>query len=206
MKTFNNSLRALMAILALTFATIAGAVVPSIDFDGPVDYTASSGLLHVNAQLTGSSGIPVLQLPGTLLLDAYFDSYLSTTPLVIGNFTGTGGNELSINDTSGLLLSANLNSLAVGGIVGGDTGGFMTGFFSATGGSRAGELGETKLFSLVLNFDSGVIFTEDMFTNLDWTAQVDGDLTSVPEPGILALLSLGLGLITLRVRRKGTAV
>ena len=205
MKTFNNSLRAMVAILALTFATTAGAVVPSIDFDGPVSYTPSSGLLQVNANVTALNGIPALQIPGTLVLDAYFAGYLATTPMVLGNFTGMAGDELLVTDASGLLLSADLDSLVVGGTVGDDNG-FMTGFFSATGGSRAGEFGVSKLFTLVLNFADSVVFTTDMFSNRDWTAQVDGDLTSVPEPGILALLSLGLGLISLRVRRKGTAV
>lgn len=196
-----NLIAALGFVLTLT--TSAAQAIPTLLFDGSIDYDTATSELSVSASLTET--VDITPLPAvddsTLLFSAFLDSVDSLSggcflcaPSTRGNFTGSTDpliDDLEIIDGDGnILLTAKFDSLSLEGINGSDSGEII-GLLSATGGSLMSIFDDSDLFALQLNLDT--VFSSAIYES-DFSGRVDGDIraTSVPEPSSLALLGLGL--------------
>jgi hypothetical protein len=197
-----NIIQTLIGVMLFAFVIKANAI-PTLFFDGNVGYTASSGMLDVNAMLIGSEDIaPAPVLTGSIFdLSAIFLGLGagSSATVTVGDFGGLAGDDLRIvGGDSTVLLEADLNALQMRGANGSDFG-LMTATFAATGGSLLNSFSSSELFALQLNLTT--TFNEGMFRS-DFRGQIDGNLKSsaVPEPDIMALLAMGLVLMSLVTR------
>lgn len=192
--------------LALILAASAAQAIPTLYFDGTINYVAGTnpgtGDLSVDAVLTQTTDIaPVpATIDSTMVFSAFLDSIESLSggcffcaDSTKGNFIGSADaltNDLKIVDGDGTttLLTAKFDSLSLEGADGG-TRGVIIGLLSATGGSLMSTFAGSDLFALQLNLDT--VFSDTMY-NSDFTGRVDGNISSVPEPTTLALLGLGI--------------
>lgn len=190
--------------LALILATSAAQAIPTLFFDGAINYDAGTTELSASSVLTKTTDItpePALS-NSTMTLSAFFvdfETILSSgcffcADSTKGNFVGDTDalvDDLKIVDGDGLtLLTAKFDSLSLEGINGGDRGEII-GLLSATGGSLMSAFADSDLFALQLNL--GTVFSDTMY-NSDFAGRVDGNIKahSVPEPTSLALLGLGI--------------
>lgn len=213
--TSSAPLRQLLAgIGGLIFATGASAV-PTLNFDGTLDYVASSGALTLTAELSGYQDISVTPtLGGSLMsLSATLDSS-SSTPLgfgfeeVTGNFIGgTATPDLSIVDGSTVnLLEADIISLSLVGLSGPGlpgTSGTLEGFLTPLSGLLLNDFtNPSSLIALVVNLDisfSAGMFLQDFSGLTNSTGAGNGIQTlPVPEPTIPLLFGTALVLPALR--------
>lgn len=183
----------LMCAVLVGFSSMAHAVA-TLSFGGTIDYTSSSGLLTVDGALTGTQSI----IPAPDLASSYVQ--LSTTYLNTINSNGVtvgsfGGGTITVGDISGALLIGSFSAAQMGGLDGGNQGS-LTLTFSPTGGSLMTYFSNpSDLFALTLNLSSN--FGATMFGS-DFSGVGNGNITSrtaVPEPGVLSLLIVGVGLL-----------
>ena len=198
-------MRCLMGIV-LAIASTYGHAVPILYFDGSSDYDATSGLLTINAGLTGTDGIaPPPTLAGSSLsIQASFVSASSVDSITTGWFDSAPGSpDLSIIDGGATtLLEGEILDLLIKGPNGLDFG-VLAANFTPTAGSLLGDFTDPSgIFALELNLTS--VFSPAMFES-DFSGQTDGRVTTgaaippseIPEPGIFALLALSLGLVVM---------
>ena len=188
-------------VLALAMVTSTAQAIPTLFFDGAINYDSISSELSVSATLTESLDIspaPTL-LNSTMTFSAMFNNVESFSGGCLfcanstkGNFIGDALlDDLKITDGDGnILLTANFDSLSLEGVDGGDRG-EVIGLLSATGGSLMDTFAGSDLFALQLNLDT--VFSSTMY-DTDFTGRVDGNIEahSIPEPSSLALLGLGI--------------
>jgi hypothetical protein len=200
-----QKLNAILGIVLLGAALEASAV-PTLTFDGTVNFDASSGVLSVDSILTSSSDIfpvPTTGLGSSLQFSATLD------PGSISSFTDIFGNVSTVSDFGGVLgddltvMDASSNTLLIGEFIdltmfgrNGQGNGVLTGNVSATGGSLQSDFGTSHILAVEFILTPSFSFGPDMFRS-DFGGEIDGDLTStaVPEPGIVAMLAMGLVLI-----------
>lgn len=180
----------LVCAVFLGLSSTAHAVA-TLSFGGTVDYT--SGLLSVDGQLTGTQSIiPTPDLTSSFVgLSTTFVSETTVSGVTIGTF---GGGTILVSDSSGTLLTGDFSSAQMGGLDGSNQGS-LTLVFSPTGGSLFSYFSNpSDLFALTLNLTSN--FGAGMFGS-DFSGVGNGNITSrtIPEPGVLSLLVVGLGLL-----------
>ncbi|MGB5474151.1 MAG: PEP-CTERM sorting domain-containing protein [Gammaproteobacteria bacterium] len=179
-------------IMLLGLASTANAI-PTLTFGGHVSYTASTGLLSLDGQLLGSQSI--IKMPDCasswLSLSTTLISPSSANGVTVGAF---GPGSINIGDSSGSLLTGGFSLAQMGGLDGSDQGALSL-LLTPTGGSLLSYFSDpSDLFAMTLNLSTP--FGADIFSG-DFTGDVNGNVTSrasVPEPGIISLLIVGLGL------------
>lgn len=183
-------------IFALAMVASSAQAIPTLFFDGNITFNASTGVLSVTSTLVDTIDInptPEL-LNSSLTFSASFLTSTSSTYATVGQFSGIDGDDLSVigGDLSSLLIGE-FSSLTIGGVNGNDFG-RVSGVVNATGGSLEAMFGAGNLFALELNLSTA--FGADMF-DADFNGNIDGRIegVAVPEPGILAILGLGLALM-----------
>ena len=188
--------------LALILATSAAQAIPTLLFDGTVNYDAGTTELSVSSVLIKTIDItPEPILPGSTMVFSAFFVDAVTIPSsgcffcadsTKGNFVGSADalvDDLTIVGGDGLtLLTAKFDSLSLEGADGGNRG-VIIGLLNATGGSLMSTFAGSDLFAFTLNLDT--VFSDIMY-NSDFAGRVDGNISSVPEPTTLALLGLGI--------------
>lgn len=186
-----------LAGLALAVAVKPASAVPTLFFDGDVAFDSGSSLLAVSAVLTGVEDIsPIPNLNGSSLnFSATFDSVGSNAFFTTALFSGVAGDDLTVID-------GDLNTLLVGEFTGLQAkgandfdSGLMSGSFSVTGGVLASLFDPGSL--VALQFNLSTVFGPNMFGG-SFNGSIDGRLegpAAVPEPGLLALLGIGLVLM-----------
>lgn len=193
--------------LSLALAANTAFAIPTLQFDGNIGYSDSSGALQASGLLIGITDLPAASVDlgsGQLSLDAIFEGYVYMGPgATAAAFSGIDGDDLRITDSSGTLLTGEFSSLYMVGANGANYG-VLGGTFTATGGSLASFFGMGELIAMEFNLDS--TFGRGMFDQ-SFSGRVNGavrgaDPTPVPEPGVLALLGAGLLLIA-GVRKAG---
>lgn len=186
----------------IALAATSAQAVPTLYFDGTIDYTTGSSELSVSAALTETTDItPAPVLDGsTMVFSALFD-YLESISggcmfcgtSIKGHFNGNADSavdDLEIVGGDGtVLLTAKFDSLTLEGVVDGDRG-QITGLLDATGGSLMSMFDGSDLFALQLNLNT--VFTTAMY-DTDFNGNVDGNIrANVAEPSVVALLGFGL--------------
>jgi len=180
--------------------------IPTLFFDGAIDYTG--GELSVNSVLVATEDIdPMPELVGSsLVFSAIFDEVdasRSNSFLTVGLFNGVAGDDLAVMDGDlNSLLTGDFSSLEMKGLNGRESG-LVTGTVSATGGLLADMFGAGNLIALEFNLSmafSDVMFDSGFFGDINGriigeTVVATATAASVPEPGVLAMLGLGLALI-----------
>ncbi len=212
-----NHFKSILAGLGMCLLAFNVSAYPQLKFDGSMTYgtdlspDAPGGIyvLSVNGTLTGSQDIsPAPQLSGSTfsfggLLDSVSaGSYPSTT---LARFTGISGPDLKVIDgDSNLLLQGELAGLAMSGLNDAN-GGVLMAQFTPTGGSLLNEFAVgAKLVALQFNLTT--TFGPKMFDH-SFKGGADGNLSapaavSVPEPGVLVLFMLGLGMLVMATSKK----
>lgn len=188
--------------LVLAMVTSSAQAIPTLFFDGGVDY-AGDGELSVFGTLIETVDLtPAPSIAGSTIdfSASLFD--VATIPgegffgvdSTKGSFSSAGGLQIFDGD-SNLLLAAAFDSLSLEGANDGNTGTFA-GVLSATGGSLMDTFANGELFALALNLttDFSASMYEQGFSG-DIDGNIKGQAVATPEPSILALLGLGL-LIT----------
>lgn len=182
-------------IFSLTMVVSSAQAIPTLFFDGDITFNVSTGELLVTSTLTDTADInPTPELLNSrLTFSASFVTSTSST-FTVGLFNGVDGNDFSVigGDSTSLLIGE-FSSLEMLGRNGSDSG-RVTGVVNAKDGSLADMFGAGNLFALELNLST--VFSADMF-NTDFNGKIDGRIegVAVPEPGILAMLGLGLALM-----------
>ncbi len=189
-----NIIKGFGLVLAM-FASSAQAI-PTLFFDGSINYNASAGLLSVTSVLTNTTGIT----PAPALLGSSLDfsaSYNSTDTsnayYTVGIFGTTAGTDLTVIDGAlNTLLTGNFSELTMKG---GNqfSSGLVSGILNADGGSLQNEFGIGNL--IALEFNLSTTFGSEMCAS-NFTGVIDGRIegasVNVPEPTMSALLALGL--------------
>ncbi|MDT8281324.1 MAG: PEP-CTERM sorting domain-containing protein [Gammaproteobacteria bacterium] len=184
--------------LALALVTSSVHAIPTLLFDGDINYTAD-GWLTVTSELTGAIDvaptIPTL-LGSSLNFSVFLNSVDATNTRVTVGYFGTGaGTDLSVIDggvTSNTLLTGNFNTLSVTGS-NGRSSGLVEGTLNADGGALQSLFGIGNLIALQFNLNT--VFSADMFDSSFYGAidgRLEGEAVNVPEPSIPALLALGI--------------
>lgn len=188
--------------------------VPTLYFDGDTNYDAISGLLTIDAVLTGSVDVaPPPSLDGSsLTLSTSFGSVSSAGGITTGFFgSAPGAPDLRIADgNSNILLEGEIMDLLLRGADGADLG-ILAANFTPTAGSLLGDFSDPSgIFALELNLTS--VFGAGMFDE-DFSGQADGRITPgeafppslIPEPDLLVLLAMSLlGLLAGQMYLKRT--
>ena len=200
MNTHSKYLSRLLGAFLL-LASAQGQAIPTLFFDGTTNYNAGTGLLSINAVLSGSIDIaPPPGLAGSSLTIAASFNSTSTSAFVTTGFfkTAPGAPDLSIVDGGATtLLEGEILDLILRGADGLDFG-ILAGNFTPTAGSLLGDFtNPSGIFALELNLTS--VFSSTMF-NGDFSGQSDGRVTpgealppsAIPEPDTLLLLALSL--------------
>jgi len=195
-------------ILALTAGT--AQAIPTLFFDGQLNYDATAGTLTVNSVLTNTTDLAMPSLTGgTLNFTAKFTHRFSNSSITVGQFGTTSGTDLSASNSSNTLLTGNFSNLLLGGHNGNDFGG-LTASMSSTGGLFASQFSTGQMLTLVFNTQlngQAFDFNPRMFTT-NFNGHIDGRLegqsVNVPEPPIMALLGIGLvlGIVLPGMRKK----
>jgi hypothetical protein len=181
-------------VIGFVIALLASSAqaVPTLFFNGTIGYEASSSRLTVASDLTGTADIfPSPALQGTLNFEAELLSTFFGSGYNIGSFgTIASQNDITVFDAnSNLLLSGNFSSLSMSGSDNADNGSIF-GELTSTGGSLAADFGIGNILALQFNL-AGTVFNSSMY-NTDFTGLIDGNIQGVPEPSLLALLSMGI--------------
>ncbi|MDH5612113.1 MAG: PEP-CTERM sorting domain-containing protein [Gammaproteobacteria bacterium] len=202
-----NFVTGIFVVFTMMMASSVQAI-PTLFFDGSINYTVDSGELQVSAALTETTDInPAPELSGSSMnFSVFFDTVETYSASCFFCATSTRGsfhgatdaliNDLEIFDGNGnTLLTAKFLGLSLEGINGGTTG-EVIGLLNATGGSLEYLFGSSDLFALQLGLDT--VFSNTMYDS-NFTGMVDGNIkgNSVPEPSPLALLCLGLLMVIL---------
>lgn len=196
--------------LVLALATSAAQAIPTLFFNGDIAYDSSTRELSVTSDLISTFDIapaPELIGIGSLSFDALLTSSFSFGGWSVGSFeTIAGQDDLIVKDANSIdLLTGNFSSLTMSG-VDGTKAGTITGTIMSTGGSLAAQFGSGQLIALQFNLSTS--FSEFMFKD-NFAGKIDGAIegesVSVPEPSLLALLSLGIILLGF-VNKKTTHV
>lgn len=199
--------------LVLAMMTSSAQAIPTLFFDGNdnngggINYTTGGpdNILNVSGSLLETDDVvtPVNLIGSTIEFSALFLDFETIAGVGFFGVDSTKGNfigdpladDLTIFDGDGvLLLTANFDSLTIEGENGSSQGGIFA-ILSATDGLLMSSFDNSNLFALQLNLTT--TFSDAMFES-DFSGDIDGSIqgtASVPEPGMLALLSLGL-LIT----------
>jgi len=188
--------------IALVLITQPVYALPTLFFDGDMSFDATSGGLSVTSVLTATQEItPSPELAGSSLTFSALLSGVdvSSSIATIGLFAGGPGDDISVIDGDfNNLLFGEFTSLSMMGRNGRDSG-RITGTMNATGGLLESYFGEGQLIALVFNIDT--VFSASMFDNSfagNIDGRIEGEAQTVPAPGILALLGLGLILMSIR--------
>ena len=183
---------------ALAMITSSAHAIPTLFFDGDINYDVGTGVLSVQSVLTATTDItptPDL-LNSSLDFTAIYDyADISSGFFTVGIFGTTAGTDLIVMDGATTLLTGNFSSLEMKGANGFSTG-LVTGTLNATGGDLQNEFGIGNLIALEFNLNTN--FSADMFTGsfsggID--GRIEGSAANVPEPAMPALLALGVLLI-----------
>lgn len=193
-----NLIKGLGLALAL-FASSAAQAIPTLFFDGAINFDSRTGLLSVTSVLTGTEDImPAPNLVGSSLVFAtLLTSVDSTSPLfTVGNFGTSAGTDLTVMDgDSNTLLLGDFSSLQMKG-GNGYSSGLVTGTLNSTGGDLQSAFGIGNLIALQFNLTttfSSNMFEDSFFGAID--GRIEGQQVQVPEPAMPALLALGLLVI-----------
>ncbi|VAX13069.1 hypothetical protein MNBD_GAMMA24-360 [hydrothermal vent metagenome] len=210
--SITNSFKSILVGFGMLLLAFNVSAYPLLTFDGGMVYDSESKLFAVGAGLTGSEDIgsapkfagSSFQFTG--LLDT--SSVSTNTYGTIAKFTGsTSGSAplLSVVDGDGFtLLKGELTGLMMRGLDG-STIGVLDAQFNPTSGTLLNEFAVgAKLFALQLNLSTN--FASNLFYK-GYGGKVDGRLyapasVSVPEPGVLVLFMLGLGLLVMTTWKK----
>lgn len=192
-----NFTKAIGFIIALS--TMSAQAVPTFFFNGTIGYDASSTRLSVVSDLTATADIfPAPAIQGTLNFDADLISTFFGSGFNIGSFgTISGQDDIRVLDAnSDVLLTGNFSSLTMSGSDNSDSG-TIFGDLTSTGGLLAAEFGIGNV--LALQFNLNTTFNSEMFKR-NFAGLIDGNIqgqniVNVPEPSLLALLSMGVLLI-----------
>lgn len=197
--------------LFIALAASSAQAIPTLFFDGTIDYQANKGELLVSASLTQTVDIapaPTL-LGSSMVFSALFDNVENLSggcffcvASTKGNFVSNGLDDLTIIDGDGVtvLLTANFNNLSLEGSNGGDRG-EIVGLLDATGGSLMSNFNSSNLFALQLGLNT--TFSSTMYDS-DFSGVIDGNIESrsVSEPPLLAMLGIGMLLVSFARKTK----
>ncbi len=207
-----NRFKSALAALGMLLLAFNVAAYPLLTFDGGMNYNSETKLFNVGGTLTASQDIsPAPQLLGSSFqFSGLYDpaSKYVNSSITMAKFTGLPGSSAPllqiVDGNSILLLEGELSGLVMGGANGTSTGA-LGALFNPTGGSLINEFAVgAKLFALQLNLTTN--FASTMFDQ-GFSGNVDGRLSapvavSVPEPGVLVLFMLGLGVLVISSRKK----
>lgn len=199
MKTFTKVIGLLIAL-----AASSAHAIPTLFFDGTINYQTNNAVLLVSASLTQTVDItpaPTL-LGSSMVFSALFDNVENLSGACFfcaastkGNFVSNGQDDLTIIDGDGVtvLLTAKFNSLSLEGSNGGDRG-EIVGLLDATGGSLMSIFNSSNLFALQLGLNT--TFSSTMYDS-EFFGIIDGNIESrsVSEPPLLALLGIGMLIV-----------
>lgn len=181
---------------ALAMMASSAQAIPTLFFDGDIDYSASTGLLSVDSVLTATADVmPAPALLGSSLNFSvlYNGTNAANSFYTVGLFGTSGGTDLTVLDgASNTLLTGNFDSFKMlGG--NGFSSGLIIGTLSANGGDLQTAFGLGNLIALEFNLTT--TFSATMFDN-SFSGRIDGriegETVNVPEPGVSALLALGV--------------
>lgn len=198
MKKLSQTVSAFFAI-GLLLASNSCFAIPTLTYGGSIFYNAdgtSPADLNISGVLTpGYTDLSITPdlTTSSVILSADFLSASSDGSYTTGLFGTTPANDLLISDNFGLntLLTGNVSTLLLTGREGTNLG-ILAGTINITGGLLAGDFGGAgSLFAINFNLDA--LFNPDMFDS-DFFGITNGSITKVdvPEPSLLALLSIGL--------------
>lgn len=193
-------------ILIVAFFTSSAHAIPTLDFSGLIEFDARSQQLSVTSTLIDTHDIfPVPTLDGTLNFDAELVSTYFGYGFNLGSFgTIAGQDDITVKDADdNILLTGNFSSLTMSGADDADRGS-ITGQLTSTGGLLAPEFGTGNVLALQFNLE-GYLFNSQMFNN-NFSGEINGDIEGVPEPSIVALLSMGILLIGFANRKSNTSL
>lgn len=194
-------MKTLIKIIGLVLALVAGSAqaIPTLYFDGNVKFDSGTGILGISSVLTATDDIsPMPTLAGSKLkLSATYLNVTTPRPyLTIRHFNN--GQMSVIDGSANTLLQGNFSKLVVK-IINGRDSGLLTGTFNAISGSLANEFKPGNLITLGFNLTQSSSTFDNRGTSTAFQDRIDGQIrgqnVSVPEPGILALLALGVVLI-----------
>ncbi len=163
---------------------------------GSINYSASTGELSVTSVLTATTDIASMPelLGSSLSFSALFTAVETPNAFITRGLFDSAAISVIDGDFNSLLIGE-LSSLAMLGR-NGKSSARLLGLVNATDGSLAAMFGAGDLTALVFNLSP--VFSATMFDD-DFTGRVDGriegEAVAVPEPGILALLGIGVALI-----------
>jgi hypothetical protein len=205
----NNFIKG-FGLIVIALITSSANAIPTLDFSGIIDYDARSQQLSVTSTLIDTHDIfPAPALDGTLNFDAALVSTYSGFGINIGSFgTIAGQDDITVKDgDANILLTGNFSSLTMSGTDNADRGS-ITGELISTGGSLASEFGTGNLLALQFNL-GGTLFNPQMFDS-NFSGEINGDIegrvVEVPEPNMVALLSMGILLIVFASRKSSRSL
>ena len=181
--------------LALAMMASTAHAIPTLFFDGTINYDSTTGRLAVSSTLIDTFDIdPAPGLTGSLNFETQFIDDFAGFGLVIGSFgTVEGQNDIQVLDASSAeLLTGNFSSLTMSGNDGSDNG-TITGMLDSTGGLLESLFGIGNLIALEFNLSTmfdAAMFKTSFSGHID--GRIQGESIAVPEPTALALLSLGV--------------
>ena len=188
--------------LVLVLFTPVAQAIPTLTFDGAIEYTSSGTSLNVSGNLTQVNDISesLLLSGSTVEFNALFTSADTISndcpicvPVTVGHFSGVSGYDFEIYDGNDvLLLAGDFGSLLLGG-TDGESGGRMAGTLLATNGLLMDYFDPGILFAFSLDLGN-TLFSATMYES-DFTGTIERGLIvgrAVPEPGIMSLFAFGL--------------
>jgi len=192
-------------ILGLLLSVSAPAqAIPTLLFDGSVAYSQTTGMLTVEAVLTGYQDVSSTVAIGTGSSFSFTTSLMSVTSGVFTTSGSFGTSSFSIfGADSTYLLGGDLTGLTMTGVHGFDFGS-VTGGLTVSGGSLLGDFG-IGADLLALQFNLSTVFDSGMFGS-DFTAQLDGKVeayAAVPEASTLLLMSFVILVGGFVARKRG---